>query len=281
MFGRNDARRAAEDAVDTLGPYADRLAHDKKLRRGLGSAVGHGFAAGRRAKRQTGLAGAARRLAHDDELQEHLRRMTAEVEKAGRRLRKPRRHRLRTALFVLGGTVAAAMLVPVLRRRIAGNGGGDSTTWTIATIDEAIEVDAPVDVAYDMWTQFEQFPLFMEGVEDVREADDGTLHWVVSVAGRRGEWDARILERQAPSRITWESVDGKQTRGTVSFERLGDDRTRIDLSMRYRAEGAVEAVGSAAGIDSRRVRGDLERFKDLVESPDVADRRGVERGTTT
>ena len=133
-------------------------------------------------------------------------------------------------------------------------------------IEKSIEVDCPVKTVYNQWTQFEQFPDFMDGVEQVRQLDDTRLHWVASIGGRRAEWDAKILEQHPDRQISWISEDGKKTRGTVSFEPRGDSRTLIRLSMSYQAEGVGEAVGSAAGLDARRVRGDLERFRDLVES---------------
>jgi uncharacterized membrane protein len=282
MFGRNDARRAAEDAAGTLGVYADRLAHDGKLRDRLGAAVSHGVAASRRVQRQTGLAGTALRLAQDDDLREHLRKMIAEVENARKRLRRKRSHRMRNTMLVVAGSGAAVVaFVPQLRHRLLeafgrASGALTGTGNTFATIEETIEVEVPVSTAYNQWTQFEQFPLFMDGVEDVRQLDDATLHWAATVAGKRGEWDARILEQRPDTRIVWESIDGRQTRGTVSFEKLGDDRTLIRLAMAYQPEGALETVGSAAGIDARRVRGDLERFKELIEGQGVED--GAWRG---
>ena len=110
------------------------------------------------------------------------------------------------------------------------------------------------------------------GVEHVQQLDDTRLHWVADVAGKKAEWDAKILEQHPDRQISWISEDGKKTRGTVSFEPRGDSQTLIRLSMSYQAEGMAEAVGSAAGLDALRVRGDLERFKELVEN------RGAETG---
>ena len=139
-------------------------------------------------------------------------------------------------------------------------------------IEESIEVDVPVRTAYNQWTQFEEFPQFMEGVEEVRQLDDTRLHWVASIAGRRAEWDAKILEQHPDRQISWISEDGRKTRGTVTFESLDAQRTLVRLSIGYQAEGFVEAVGSAAGFDRRRIDGDLKRFKELIES------RGTESG---
>jgi uncharacterized membrane protein len=139
-------------------------------------------------------------------------------------------------------------------------------------ITETIEVGVPVSTAYNQWTQFEDFPLFMEGVDHVQQLDDTRLHWVVSVGSWKAEWNAKILEQHPDREISWISEDGKKTRGTVTFEERGPSRTLIRLSMSYKAEGPMEAVGSTAGLDARRVHGDLERFKELIES------RGVETG---
>jgi uncharacterized membrane protein len=112
----------------------------------------------------------------------------------------------------------------------------------------------------------------MDGVDDVKQLDDTRLHWVATIGGRTAEWDAKILEQHPDRQISWVSEDGKKTRGTVSFEPLADNRALIRLSMSYKAEGPVETLGSAAGLDRQRVRGDLQRFKELIES------RGAESG---
>jgi uncharacterized membrane protein len=127
-------------------------------------------------------------------------------------------------------------------------------------------------MAYNQWTQFEDFPLFMEGVDHVQQLADERLHWVATIAGRTAEWDAKILEQHPDRQISWISEDGKNTRGTVSFEASGPSKTLIRLSMSYQPDGPAEAIGSAAGLDKRRVRGDLERFKEMIES------RGAESG---
>jgi uncharacterized membrane protein len=142
----------------------------------------------------------------------------------------------------------------------------------VATVHESIELDVPVSVAYNQWTQFEEFPKFMEGVGSVRQLDDAHLHWAAEFGGERHEWDAEIT-RQEPDRvISWRARDGKYISGEVRFEPLGADRTRIDVEFVWEPEGLKEELGSALGADSRRVKGDLERFKELVES------RGVETG---
>jgi uncharacterized membrane protein len=142
-------------------------------------------------------------------------------------------------------------------------------------IEESIVVEVPVSTAYNQWTQFEEFPRFMEGVDSVRQIDDTRLHWVAEIGGTREEWDAEIVEQQPDRKVAWralDALDGHHNSGTVTFERLGDNQTRIDVVMEHQTEGLTETLGSALGMDSRRVKGDLERFKDLIES------RGVESG---
>jgi uncharacterized membrane protein len=274
MFGRTKTE-AAKDKVTSGTELAVALAQDKKFRRELMAAIGHGAGARKRATRQFGLIALVTRLARDKELRRQLHEMSGNVQKALTRVEKKRRHRLRNSLIVVGvGGAAAATATPHVRRAVSRRLSGVPTFDGAVprTITESIEVDVPVSTAYNQWTQFEDFPLFMEGVDHVQQLDDTRLHWAATIAGKNAEWDAKILEQHPDQQISWISEDGKKTRGTVTFEPLGDSKTRIGLSMSYQAEGVAEAAGSAAGLDQRRVRGDLERFKELVES------RGAETG---
>ena len=142
----------------------------------------------------------------------------------------------------------------------------------MATIEKAIDVDVPVRIAYNQWTQFEEFPRFMEGVEEVRQNDDTTLHWVAEVGGKKKEWDANITEQIPDQRIAWRTVAGDANGGVVTFHKVDDNRTRITLQMEYEPEGFVESIGDKLGFMSRRVQGDLERFKRFIET------RGQETG---
>jgi uncharacterized membrane protein len=273
MFGLK--RKGVVDAAGVAGEQGGRLLRDEKARQRAAAAVAAGLAALQLAQRQTGLTGSARRLASDPELRAQLAEMVEHIKKAQSRLSRKRGHKLRNSMLVLAGfgVASAAAAVPAVResvrkllqrgRRTAGAvGGGTSPTAVV----EEIEVYVPVSRAYNQWTQFEEFPQFMEGVEQVTQLDDTRVHWVANVAGKRAEWDAKILEQHPDQQISWISEDGKKTRGTVTFESLGQSRTRVHLSMSYQAEGLAEAAGSAAGLDTRRVRGDLERFKGLIES---------------
>ena len=137
----------------------------------------------------------------------------------------------------------------------------------MSTIQESIDVEVPVRQAYNQWTQFEDFPQFMEGVHEVRQIDDVNLLWVVEVAAQRRRFEARITEQTPDERVAWTTTEGNtEHAGVVTFHRLGDGKTRVMLQVEYEPEGAVEKIGDALGIVKRRVRGDLERFKRFIES---------------
>ena len=142
----------------------------------------------------------------------------------------------------------------------------------MATIEKSIDVDVPVRTAYNQWTQFEDFPQFMEGVEEVKQVTDERLHWRANVAGKTQEWDARITEQTPDQRVAWTAEDGAPNAGVVTFHQLEPQKTRVMLQMDYEPQGVVENVGDALGFVSRRVEGDLERFKEFIEE------RGRETG---
>jgi uncharacterized membrane protein len=133
------------------------------------------------------------------------------------------------------------------------------------TIEKFIEVDAPVSTVYNQWTQFEDFPKFMEGVEEVQQLDDKRLHWKADVGGKTKEWDAEIFEQIPDQRVAWRSTTGALNTGMVNFEPLGATRTRVAVRMNYEPEGLVENVGDFLGVVGRRVQGDLERFKQFIQ----------------
>jgi uncharacterized membrane protein len=142
----------------------------------------------------------------------------------------------------------------------------------MSQIIETVDVDAPVRTAYDQWTQFESFPMFMEGVEKVEQLDDTTLRWTANIAGQERTWKARITEQNPDERIAWTSIDGARNAGVVTFHRLDDNMTRVTLQMDVDPDGPVDNIGDALGLLERRVKGDLKRFKEFIEG------RGVETG---
>jgi uncharacterized membrane protein len=152
----------------------------------------------------------------------------------------------------------------------------------MATIEKTIDVDVPVSVAYDQWTQFEEFPEFMTGVKEVRQLDDGNVHWVAEIGGERKEWDAEIVEQEPDRVVAWRSTGGLGNRGRVAFEPIdAGARTRVSVEMDYETEGIKESLGAFVGTDGRQVEKDLERFRELVEgrrTPTGAWRGTIESG---
>lgn len=142
----------------------------------------------------------------------------------------------------------------------------------MATIQQSIEVNVPLRTAYNQWTQFEEFPHFMEGIESVRQEGDAHTHWRANIAGQDVEWDADITEQTPDQRVSWRSTTGAHNAGTVSFHSDRADQTRVTLRLEYEPEGFFQTVGSALGFVDNRVDGDLKRFKEFIES------RGGETG---
>jgi uncharacterized membrane protein len=142
----------------------------------------------------------------------------------------------------------------------------------VQRIEKKIVVDRPLRTVYNQWTQFESFPAFMAGVQEVRQIDDAHVHWRAEVWGKEVEWDAEITEQEPDKRISWKSISGAPNAGTVRFEPLGDSRTRVRLVMAYEPEGAVENIGDALGLFEQQVQTSVEQFKKFIES------RGVETG---
>jgi uncharacterized membrane protein len=126
-------------------------------------------------------------------------------------------------------------------------------------------VTAPLKAVYNQWTQFEDFPRFMEGVVEIRQQGPKTLFWRANMGGKDKNWEAEILEQVPDTRIVWESRDGTQNRGMIAFEALDPERTRVTLTMEYEPEGFLERAGDALGIPSGQVEGDLKRFRDFIE----------------
>ena len=135
----------------------------------------------------------------------------------------------------------------------------------MSTVTESVDVDVPVRTAYNQWTQFEEFPRFMEGVESVRQLDDTHLHWTAEIAGARREWDAEITEQLPDERVAWRNTDGKDNAGVVTFHKLDDTRSKVMVQLDWVPEGIKEKIGDALGAPDRRVQGDLERFKAMIE----------------
>jgi uncharacterized membrane protein len=136
----------------------------------------------------------------------------------------------------------------------------------MSTIIETTELDVPVRTAYDQWTQFEEFPRFMEGVTKVKQLDDKTLEWTAKIAGVERSWRAEITDQEPDQRIAWRSTEGATNAGVVTFQAIDDQRSRITLQLDVEPSGPVEALGDAIGVVERQAEGDIKRFKEFIES---------------
>jgi uncharacterized membrane protein len=139
-------------------------------------------------------------------------------------------------------------------------------------IEKIIEVECPLKAVYNQWTQFEDFPLFMAGVKEIRQIDDTHVRWKADIWGKEVQWDAEITEQDPDKRISWRSISGAPNAGTVRFEAVGPNRTRVRLVMAYEPSGAMENIGDALGVLGARVQTTVEDFRKFMES------RGHETG---
>ncbi|MER6134101.1 SRPBCC family protein [Streptomyces sp. NPDC001815] len=136
----------------------------------------------------------------------------------------------------------------------------------MSTVKESVEVEVPVSIAYNQWTQFEEFPNFMEGVEEIRQLDDRHNRWTTKIGGMKREFDTEIVDQFPDERITWRTTSGDtKQKGTVSFQRLDETHTRVQLVMDVEPTGMAEKAADMTGTIDRRVKGDLRRFKEYIE----------------
>ena len=139
----------------------------------------------------------------------------------------------------------------------------------MASVQESVDVDVPIRVAYDQWTQFESFPEFMEGVKRVVQLGDKSLEWTAEIMGKEETWTAEIVEQVPDQRIAWRSTSGSPNSGIVSFLPTSDGATRVTLRIEADPQGPVETAGDALGFLDRQVKGDVERFKKYIEQREV------------
>jgi uncharacterized membrane protein len=150
----------------------------------------------------------------------------------------------------------------------------------MAQVIETIDVDVPVRVAYDQWTQFESFPHFLDFVESIQQTDDTHTHWKVRIGGAEREFDAEITEQHPDERVAWNSIGGDENHaGVVTFHKLSDSTSRVTVQLDWAAEGFLEKVGAAFGVDDRVIKKDLKKFKTFIEDP--ANQNGGWRGDVT
>ena len=138
----------------------------------------------------------------------------------------------------------------------------------MSTIEESITVSVPVRTAYDQWTQFEEFPKFMEGIQSVQQLDDTHVQWVAEIGGKSRQWTTEITEQQPDKKVAWKTIDGEvRNDGAVSFEEIAGGQTRVNVQMDVEGDSTAENVaGDLLGVVKSQVRGDLERFKQLIEN---------------
>jgi uncharacterized membrane protein len=174
---------------------------------------------------------------------------------------------LAAAAALAGGALLASKLIQRARESSHGK-----RSHSESSVEETIDLNVPVSTAYNQWTQFEEFPRFMQSVEEVRQLDDTHLHWKANVAGKTKEWDSEITQQIPDQCIAWRSTGGVANSGVVTFDKIGENRTRVRLQMQYEPQTAGEKLGDAVGGVKLTAKGNLKRFKALVEQ------RGVETG---
>jgi hypothetical protein len=144
-------------------------------------------------------------------------------------------------------------------------------------VEKSIMVNVPVSVAYNQWTQFEEFPHFMGGVKKITQLSDDRLQWVAEIAGVRREWEAKVLEQVPDRKVSWAATSGATNAGAVTFEDVGGGQTSVHLSLEYEPEGLVEKVGDKLNIVENQAERDLDRFKAFIEDEGYA--TGAWRGS--
>jgi len=131
----------------------------------------------------------------------------------------------------------------------------------------SIEVNVPVRTAYKQWTQFEEFPMFMEGVKEVKWTDDCRLHWQAETTAGEIEWESEVIERTLDERIIWTSPHWGLFGGVVTFQVLSDSTSKVLLQRWGRLQNAQSKMSD---IERNRVASqmqrDLMRFKELIET---------------
>jgi uncharacterized membrane protein len=158
------------------------------------------------------------------------------------------------AALAVGGVLLSKQM-----KKMRGSG-------SMSSVNESIEVNVPISTAYNQWTQFEEFPRFMNSVHEVKQLDNEHLHWRADVAGKPEEWDAEITEQIPDQRIAWRSISGAKNAGVVTFNKISDSTTRVTLQMDYEPQTFGEQIGAALGAVKMEVKSNLKRFKALIES---------------
>ncbi|MDX6592029.1 MAG: hypothetical protein QOJ13_1225 [Gaiellales bacterium] len=257
--------KVRENSSD-LREKAEAIIRDNEVRERAGRVISSAAALQHSVKKR-GLKGSAQ----NKHAAGHLSAIAHEVAEIARRSTKQtkRRSRSRVWPFAIGGGLVAAGVVAWRRfgdrAEPASTGHGGNSE-----VEQSVDLAVPVREAYNQWTQFEEFPRFMDGVDTVQQLDDTHLLWRATVAGQPREWRAKITEQMPDERIAWRALDGSGPDGVVTFHHIDDANSRVMVQIRYAPERLREKAGSAIGLDTMQVKGDLRRFKDLIEGRGVA-----------
>jgi uncharacterized membrane protein len=157
--------------------------------------------------------------------------------------------------------------------KISGGGGGSDGKTRRLPIQRWTDVAAPIDVVYERWTQFEDFPKFMHRVLSVKKEDRNKLSWDEKIWFSRRHWEGEITERRKNERIAWKTTSGMSHSGVVTFHKLDTSLTRVMVDMDFRPTGMMEKMASGMRFVKRAVESDLARFKAYVE---MGEARGLE-----
>jgi uncharacterized membrane protein len=148
-------------------------------------------------------------------------------------------------------------------------------------IQQAVDVAVPIDVVYDHWTRFEDWPEFMHRVENVEQVDDATVGFRVKIWGISKRFEADIVEQRPNERIEWNVTEGYSHTGLVTFHELAKSLTRIDLTIDVQPSNVIDKVSRGMRFVKRAVRADLHRFKayaELDHEPEKGWRGRIEEG---
>ena len=136
----------------------------------------------------------------------------------------------------------------------------------MSQIIETVDVNVPVSVAYNQWTQFEEFPKFLDEVESIQQVTDVLTVWKVKVGPVEREFEANITEQHPDERVAWNSTGGEVDHaGVVTFHKLADTQSRVTVQLDWEAKGLLEHLGAAIGVDNHAVKADLKNFKEFIE----------------